>query len=131
MLLFQIPLKILLFGGLNGALDYGWCDLNIKINYEIQIGFDQNDLFSAGDYSTTIPACQELDMFLSLNWPMFMFTWLVSWNLLPPSWQNFVGLSVADGYIACGSETNEVYNPFTLLEISSNFSWYPPFLPPH
>lgn len=23
--------------------------------------------------------------------------------------QNFVGLSVLDGYIACGSETNEVY----------------------
>ena len=29
--------------------------------------------------------------------------------------QNFVGLSVADGYIACGSETNEVLLPILYL----------------
>jgi len=30
--------------------------------------------------------------------------------------QNFVGLSVANGYIACGSETNEVWLQFFLAE---------------
>ena len=31
------------------------------------------------------------------------------------SMQNFVGLSVMDGYIACGSETNEVSVTYFLL----------------
>ncbi|PWA71894.1 coatomer beta' subunit (COPB2) [Artemisia annua] len=26
-----------------------------------------------------------------------------------PGWKNFVGLSVLEGHIACGSESNEVY----------------------
>jgi len=34
--------------------------------------------------------------------------------------QNFVGLSVANGYITCGSETNEVCMPFlSLFQIGS------------
>jgi hypothetical protein len=36
--------------------------------------------------------------------------------------QNFVGLSVSDGYIATGSETNEVY--FTSFSINLCFPIY-------
>ena len=40
--------------------------------------------------------------------------------------QNFVGLSVLDGYIVCGSETNEVkylISKFTLLMLIQDFLW--------
>lgn len=40
-------------------------------------------------------------------------------NFFPPFLQNFVGLSVSNGYIACGSETNEVSLLFFLSPFCS------------
>lgn len=44
-------------------------------------------------------------LFILIPDGMVVVITLCPFHLLP---QNFVGLSVADGYIACGSETNEV-----------------------
>jgi len=45
--------------------------------------------------------CWKSDIFI--EWPIYLF--------VKPFDQNFVGLSISDGYIATGSETNEVCIP--------------------
>lgn len=52
-----------------------------------------------------------------MNSSIQMLYQIISVDVLPLILQNFVGLSVADGYIACGSETNEVIFYFSLFRL--------------
>jgi len=52
-------------------------------------------------YAELISVLKDGDIFI--EWPIYLF--------VKPFDQNFVGLSISDGYIATGSETNEVCIP--------------------